>query len=159
MNTTAQLELDRLIRAPISQVFAACTRAELMAEWLICADNGVAEANNDLRVGGQFCVTMRRGEQVIGSAHGTYLTIQEPHRVSFTWSSENVGVRDSIVTIELVSVPGGTHLTLRQTLDPRSAAGARHAHGWTVSLSRLTRLLEPNPSCIDPNDSSRNQHE
>jgi uncharacterized protein YndB with AHSA1/START domain len=136
------LSLARVLPAAIEDVFEACTRPELLARWLVCSEDGTASAMNELRVGGRFRVQMRRGDEVIGGAEGRYVEIAPPVRLAFTWSAPNVGVRDSLVTIELRAVGDEeTELVLTHALDPATEAGKRHARGWTVSLANLQRLL------------------
>lgn len=143
MTHAQRLSLTRVLPAPIHRVFAACTQPELLAEWLVCSEQGSAEAENELRVGGRFRVEMRSAGRVVGSAEGQYVAIDPPHLLVFTWSSPNVGVFGSTVTIELVSLSGDrTELRLTHDLEPSSEAGARHLRGWTISLGNLAHHLE-----------------
>jgi uncharacterized protein YndB with AHSA1/START domain len=135
------LSLTRVLPANISRVFEACTQPELMSRWLVCCADGSATAWSDLRLGGTYRIEMTRGGKAIGAAYGEYLEIQAPRRLVFTWNSDNAGVRDSVVTIELKELGRETELTLIHTLDPDTNEGRAHARGWTVSISNLERLL------------------
>jgi uncharacterized protein YndB with AHSA1/START domain len=80
--------LERLLPATVAEVFAAWTDPTLMAKWL--APTGYAEVETDLRVGGQFRVTMI-GDDVRLEHSGEYLLIDPPRRLSFTWRSPYTG--------------------------------------------------------------------
>lgn len=142
---TDQLVITRLLPAAPERVFAACTRPELLAQWLTCVEDGEATATAEPRVGGPFRIEMRRrGEaEVVGYAEGEYIELLPPHRLVFTWRADHVGVATSIVTIELRAIGADrTELRLTHSIDPLSLAGVRHARGWATSLTNLHRTLD-----------------
>ena len=49
---------------------------------------------------------------------------------------------ETMTTVELIDVEGGTELTLRHELLPLEAIGS-HAGGWGSMLDRLASLLSP----------------
>jgi uncharacterized protein YndB with AHSA1/START domain len=57
---TEHLIITRLLPATPERVFAACTRPELLAQWLTCVEDGEATATAEPRVGGPFRIEMRR---------------------------------------------------------------------------------------------------
>jgi len=85
---------------------------------------------------------MRSGGQLVGTASGEYRLIEPPRRLVFTWTSEgNVGVRDSLVTIELTPLGSRTELRLTHDLAPDSPEGRAHAAGWQGCFDNLERWL------------------
>ncbi len=140
------LVLTRLVRAPIARVFAACSQPELFARWLVCRDNGTATASNALHVGGHYSVDMVRDGQVYARIDGEYLAITAPHRLVFTWRSANVGIQNSVVTIDLRDTGDNTtELRLTHAIDPDSHDGQRFASGWTRALDNLLKQMEASP--------------
>jgi len=141
MSEKSELTMKRTFRATISRVFDAWCMPDTMSLWLLCSSEGTASAENHLEIGGTYNVEMRKNGRMIGSAFGKYLRIESPHLLEFTWSSENAGVRDSVVKVELREVPEGTELVLTHSLDPGSEQGRSHGRGWAVSLDNLERCL------------------
>jgi uncharacterized protein YndB with AHSA1/START domain len=140
------LVLTRVVQAPIERVFAACSQPELLSRWLICSDNGTAAARNTLQVGGHYSVEMARDGQVFAKIDGEYLKITPPHHLAFTWRSANVGVQNSVVTIDLCDTGfRTTELRLTHAINPNSLDGRRFAHGWAQALTNLLHLMEARP--------------
>lgn len=133
------LRIERLLPAPVEEVFAAWTDPEHMALWL--SPVGRAEVENDLLVTGRFRVLMV-GEDTRIEHTGEYLEIDPPHRLSFTWKSPYTGSDPSVVTVELAPEGEQTRLVLVHQHLPYDQVEA-HAGGWGTMLDRLTGLLRP----------------
>lgn len=88
----------------------------------------------------------------IGSSHarGSYLDVQPPEKVVFTWGWEDsnlVPPGSSIVTCTFEARDGGTLLRLIHS-DLPAGEGLRHTHGWNHYLARLTKTatgIDPGP--------------
>jgi len=130
--------VERAIRAPIEDVFAAMTTPELMARWL--SPTGHAEVDADVRVGGRLRVVML-GEGVRIEHTGEYLTVAPPSLLAFTWISAYTGDEPSVVTITLESRSAETWLRLQHERLPLSA-GESHRGGWHSIIERLAHLVE-----------------
>jgi uncharacterized protein YndB with AHSA1/START domain len=136
------LRLVRRLPAPIERVFAAWSSAAALARWFVCAPAWTATVTSDFRVGGQYRVEMRQGDRLVGVAAGEYREIDPPRKLVFTWRSEGrVGVRHSVVTIELRAVGDATELSLMHDLAPTTPAGRAHAEGWDGCLASLQRYV------------------
>ena len=133
---TTTVRLERLLPAPVGEVFAAWTDPALMADWL--APSGRAEVESDLRVGGRFRVTMIDDDMRIEHT-GEYLVIDPPHRLSFTWQSQYTG-GVSQVDIVLADRGATTWIVLSHTRLPEQTRSS-HRGGWTAMLERLATLL------------------
>ena len=134
------LRVTRRFAAPAARVFDAWLYADGARQWLFATPTGeMVQAEIDPRVGGKWRFVDRRPE---GDAvhRGTYLTIDRPRRLAFTWA---VGARspdDTRVIIELAPLGAGCELTLRHE---RVWADyeTRTAQGWTSMLEAVARLL------------------
>lgn len=136
------LHLKRILPAEIRRVFDAWTNADALARWFVCSPEWTATTTNDFRVGGKYRIEMRTGRTLVGVASGEYLEIEAPRRLVFTWTSEGrIGVRDSLVTVELKAVGGKTELSLTHDIAPPTPEGRAHAEGWEACFTSLERYL------------------
>jgi uncharacterized protein YndB with AHSA1/START domain len=127
------VHVQRVIGAPIEEVFDALTDPAAMAEWF--SPEGHARVEAEPHVGGRFMVVMV-GRDVEIEHRGTFLEIDPPRRLVFTWSSRFTDGRDSQVAIDLTPTGDGTRLSLVHRLLTAEQA-ASHAGGWTRILDRL----------------------
>jgi uncharacterized protein YndB with AHSA1/START domain len=140
--TGARVTIVRRLAADIGRVWEAWCRPELLARWLVCAGDGEASVDADVTVGGRYRVEMRLRDGRRPVVSGEYMSIEKPRRLVFTWTNEALGVRDSVVTVELRPTgEGATEITITHALAPESEAGRRHARGWEGSLDNLARHL------------------
>jgi uncharacterized protein YndB with AHSA1/START domain len=145
MNATA-IRIRRVLPADIARVFAAWSSGAAMSKWFVCDSTLEPTATADFRVGGKYRVEMRQGDRVVGLASGEYREIKPPHRLVFTWTSEGrIGVRNSLVTIELKRVGLHTELFLVHDLSLDSPEGQAHAEGWEGCLRNLAGYLQHQP--------------
>ena len=96
---------------------------------------GWADVEADVRVGGRLRVVMR-GDGIALEHTGTYLVVEPPYRLVFTWISVYTGGAPSTVTVLLSPRGSDTHLTLSHRDLPRDAAMS-HRDGWGAILGRL----------------------
>jgi uncharacterized protein YndB with AHSA1/START domain len=136
------IRLERLLPAPVADVFAAWTEPARMARWL--SPRGRAEVDADVVVGGRLRVVMVDGDVRI-EHDGEFLEVQPPTRLSFTWRSRFTGERPSVVTVELHDEDGSTRLVLDHDQLPEEARPS-HEGGWDAMLERLSTLVAPDHS-------------
>jgi uncharacterized protein YndB with AHSA1/START domain len=132
------VKINRMLPAPIAEVFDWWTQADKLREWM--SPVGMAEATVDLRIGGKFRIVMRSGDVAIDHT-GEFLEIEVPRRLVFTWVSPFTGPEPSLVTVELE--PDGddaTRLRLIHSKLPQAIA-ASHRDGWGTMLERLATNL------------------
>ena len=139
-----EVRLERLLPAPIAEVFAFWTKPALMAQWL--APTGSAEVEADVRVGGHFRVTMIDGDFRLVHT-GEYLIVDPPRQLSFTWRSPYTGPDASKVDVILTARGSATSLVLLHNRLPDETR-ASHEGGWMTILDRLTALLAHESSAI-----------
>lgn len=142
------LTLVRRIAARPSIVFEALVTPDGVAAWWGPEDLPILGADIDARVGGTFRVRFRTIEGGEHEASGEYLEVSPPRRIVMTWrwsfggEPEEQG-RTSRVEIDLVPKGDGTELTFTHADLANDASAASHTWGWTGSLAKLVRHLEP----------------
>src|SRR5262249_21475029 len=98
----------RAFAARPARVFAAWCRRELMAQWFLPAPGWRADVAADVRVGGRYKVAMYDPAGGVHVQEGAYRAIEPDARLVFTWTCEDLGVADSLVTVELREVGAQT---------------------------------------------------
>jgi uncharacterized protein YndB with AHSA1/START domain len=133
------LTVQREIAAAADTLFDAWLDAERLGTWLRPRVISETRAETDPREGGKFRIVMvRDGSDVLH--HGTYLEIDRPSRLVFTWSSPATDHRDSVVTVTFESLESGsTIVEIHQVGLPDEESRAGHTEGWTDILAGLSR--------------------
>jgi uncharacterized protein YndB with AHSA1/START domain len=93
-------------------------------------------------IGGAFSCKVRRGESGIDHI-GTYLELDPPSRIVFTWSIAGHGDNDpSVVTIDITRTAEACSLRLIHEIDEKWADFVdRSRAGWEKMLGVLATLL------------------
>ncbi|EAR52783.1 hypothetical protein OG2516_01114 [Oceanicola granulosus HTCC2516] len=139
--TELSLELTRTLPHPPERVFDAWLDPAMLARFMTPGPGmTVPEAETDPREGGRFRILMRAPEAGDLPHAGTYLTIDRPRRLVFTWESP-YSVEGSTVTLDLAEVEGGTELRLTHVKFPSEESRANHEGGWSAILERLGETL------------------
>jgi uncharacterized protein YndB with AHSA1/START domain len=133
------LVVKRVIAAPAEIIFDAWTDADSFATWMTAGPVTAAEATTDPRVGGDFTVIVHTPEQTLPH-RGTYLVIDRPRKLSFTWLSPNTEGRETVVTVDFTEVDAGTEVAVTHEGLPGQRAWDAHAGGWVACLEALDRL-------------------
>ncbi|MGH9540365.1 MAG: SRPBCC family protein [Terriglobales bacterium] len=139
--TSLELRVSRVIKARRSLVFAAWTQPELMRRWLAPGTMHVAEASADARVGGAYRIAMAgagcSGPEGNAVANGTYTAVVPNERIEFTWVIGNNPAAETLVTVDLRDVAGGTEVVITHRGFNSAELRDRHEHGWTGCLDNL----------------------
>jgi uncharacterized protein YndB with AHSA1/START domain len=139
---TQALVVRRLVPAPRARVFEAWTRPEIMAQWFAAAPDWRCEATADVTVGGSYRLRMVEPSGAIHEQFGEYREIVPVSRLVFTWSCPEVGVKGSVVTLELEDRGEKTELILTHELPDDAEIRRSHEQGWTGCLTNLDRFFE-----------------
>jgi len=134
--------VKRAFAAPPARVFAAWCRPELMAQWFFPAPGWRAEVTADVRVGGRYRIAMYDPTGGVHVQEGAYVSIEPDSRLVFSWTCLDLGVADSLVTLELRDLGGRTELTISHELPDDTAILREHEGGWKGCLESLARHLE-----------------
>lgn len=127
------LVLTQEIGAPPDVVFDFFVDPVKMLRWM------GTEANIEPHPGGVFWLNVNGSDK----ASGSYLEVDRPHRVVFTWGweeSEHVAPGSSTVTITLTGDADSTMLELRHEGLP-GGSGDDHRDGWTHFLGILVATV------------------
>ncbi|MFD7155885.1 SRPBCC domain-containing protein [Kribbella sp. NPDC059898] len=139
-----EIRIERVLPATIARVYDAWTRSELLARWY-CPNLQLAlKVDADVREGGAYVVEM--GPHV---ARGTYLEVEPPNRLVFSWKWDGTDDAPTRVEVELTEVPEGTRMRLSHTGFATAEDAANHRMGWDPELDRLAGLLsvpQPDPA-------------
>ena len=123
------VELRRLFRAPVADVWDACTEPDRVRRWFL-------PVTGDLRPGGSF--------QLQGNAGGAITTCEPPHRLGLTWAFGDA--EPSLVSLELTPADGAsTELVLRHTV-PDDDHWAQYGPGavgvgWDGAMAGLSGFI------------------
>ncbi len=133
--------VKRVLDAPCARVFEAWTRPELMARWFFPAEGWTVIVSADLKVGGRYELSMRDLEGATHLQFGVYREIVPVSRLVFTWTCPDLGVVDSVVTVDLIERGEQTELSLTHELptDPKIRRG--HEEGWQGCLGNLEKVV------------------
>jgi uncharacterized protein YndB with AHSA1/START domain len=139
------LTVRREIAATADVLFDAWLDARSLGSWLRPAGSRETRAETDPQPGGAFRIVMVTDETTIAHS-GTYLEIDRPHRLVFTWSSPATGFRDSVVTVTFEPLSdGSTRVEIHQVGLPDADAQTSHEAGWTDALRELGRVHDTTP--------------
>jgi len=146
MSDSLELHLTKVIKAKRSRVFAAWTEAELMRQWLAPGELISPRATSDPRVGGNFIIHMEgmMGEKFTrGIASGTFEEIVPNERLVFTWNWEgDYRPPQTVITVSLRDVDGGTELTLSQVGFGDEGHQSGYSAGWESAFAKLRTIIE-----------------
>lgn len=137
-----QVKVSHRFSASAERVFDAWLDPARVGRWLFATPTGtVVRVELDARVGGRFVIVDRRdGEDVEHT--GTYLELERPRRLVFTFGVPKYSPEFDRVTVEIAPLGSGCELTLTHEVTPQWAEGARG--GWEGILDGLaTALGEP----------------
>ncbi|NIK57132.1 SRPBCC family protein [Kribbella shirazensis] len=133
-----EIRIERVLPATIDRVYDAWTRADLLAQWYCPNPQLALKVDADVRAGGSYVVEM--GPHVV---RGTYLEVEPPHRLVFSWKWDGSDDEPTRVKVELSEVPDGTRMLLSHTGFANAEETANHRTGWDPELDRLADLLAP----------------
>jgi uncharacterized protein YndB with AHSA1/START domain len=132
----------RAVAARPARVFAAWCRPELMAQWFFPTRGWPAYVEAEARVGGRYRVAMHDPGGGIHVQEGAYRAIEPDARLVFTWTCQELGVVDSLVTVELRDAGATTEITISHELPDDAGIRSEHEGGWKGCLESLVRYLE-----------------
>ena len=134
----ATARVERVLPAAPDAVYAAWVEPEALARFIAPAP-GTAQVEIDPRVGGRLRIVMTFPDRVT-EIEGTYLALDRPHRISFSWRPLRAGF-DSVVTVTLAPHgEGETRMTITHSRLPQEWLGSYEA-GWGSIAEALDRRV------------------
>jgi uncharacterized protein YndB with AHSA1/START domain len=140
MTDDGAVTVRREIAAPADELFDAWLDAESLGTWLKPSGIGETRAETDPRVGGAFRIVMVDDSETSMLHAGTYVEIDRPRRLVFTWSSPATQHRDTLVTVTFAELNGSTVVEIHQVGLPDEDARRAHHGGWTDALRELDHM-------------------
>lgn len=97
-----------------------------------------------MRVGGSYRIGMRRrtgGATVY--VHGSFLEVNSPEKVAYTWQWENAfeQMPQTRVTVQFIPEGAATVVLLTHEQLPEIPICLQHRSGWIEALDRFERFL------------------
>ena len=141
------IEVQRRFAATPERVFDAWTvPAELCAWWSAGPSHRPGRADVDVRVGGEYRLSMIDDDGVENVVGGEYVEIRRPVRLAFTWRwvegrDDPTGGTTSLVEIDFEADGDGTLVTLRHSGLVTAESLAQHERGWKGCFDSLERRL------------------
>lgn len=134
------LTITRWIDAPPAKVFAALTDPTKILRWWGPDAGPTVSAQADVRPGGRFRVTFRTEDGSEYTNFGVYREVVKDEKLVLTWRWLGTPEHESLVTVLLKTVNGGTELTLIHQGFPDDETRDSHRDGWSGALDKLQRL-------------------
>ncbi len=125
--------LEQTYAAPAERVYAYFTDPELLVRWFCPNPDLPTTAELDVQPGGGWRVEM--GDWVVG---GSYVEVEPPSRLVFTFDWEDDDETATTVTVQITPEVDTTRLVLEHE---EYANDSAHEEGWLLTLARLDGLL------------------
>jgi uncharacterized protein YndB with AHSA1/START domain len=131
------VQIRRRVKAGAEQIFDLWTKPDLMVRWMSPYPGAVdCKASCDLRPGGAFRLVMS-SEESSREVSGTYVEVDRPRKLVFTWMGPLTNNVTTLVTLELTPRGDETDLVLTHEHLPTPAMWEGHTKGWGHILDHL----------------------
>ena len=131
------VQIRRRVRARAGQIFDLWTKPDLMVRWMSPFPGAIdCKASCDLRPGGAFSLVMS-SEESSREVSGTYVEVDRPRKLVFTWIGPLTNNVNTLVTVELYPRGDETDLVLTHERLPTPSIHAGHTQGWGNILNHL----------------------
>lgn len=147
------LKVEKKINADPTRLFQAWLNAEDFSRWFLSGEMiGIDSVTMDPRPGGKFLINMTLDGRILPH-EGEYITIEEPHKLVFTWRSHATENRDTLVTVTFTDLTNPdrskglkekpqTLVTLIHEELLNDIQIKMHNQGWTSILESLIHWIE-----------------
>jgi len=136
--------VNRVINAPIDKVFDAWLNPQLLSRFMLPMP-GMPQPRTevDAREGGRFTIYMDVGEEIIPHS-GTYLELNRPNRLVFSWASP-FSTDGSSVSLDFTMVDSSnTRIELTHVRFIDEETRSNHEAGWGNILGALSEACQSN---------------
>jgi uncharacterized protein YndB with AHSA1/START domain len=140
------LVMSRVFDAPRELVFKAWSSAAFLTKWFGPLHFKIPHCTVDFRVGGSYKLCMRAPDGTDYWTEGTYLEIDPPKKLAFTWERPEFKTDPPMVVTITLEEAGEfgkkTKLTLHQALFDATKDRDDHNQGWGECLEKLQAYVE-----------------
>jgi uncharacterized protein YndB with AHSA1/START domain len=146
-----RFDMRRVIPAPRSSVFRACTEPAELAKWWGPRGFTAPSVEIDLRPGGGYRIEMQPPETDAFYLAGEFLEIDPPAGLAYTfrWEDPDPDDRETVVRLSLRDLGDSTELIVSQGAFATEPRLALHEEGWADTLDRLHGLLSSSSATED----------
>lgn len=128
-----------------ARVYDAILEPDMISRFMfgpLLRNEEILHIRNEPRIGGKFSYKVRRGEHAIDHV-GTFLEVDRPRRIVFTWSVAGESDEDgSVVSIDISPTDEGCSVRFSHEMPPEWADFIdRSRDAWKKMLSVLATLL------------------
>jgi len=137
LNTDHFITVQRTFPVSRERMFKAWTTADSLEQWFKPMQMQTKVHTLELHVGGafRFIMTGPESKQVI---YGTFLQLEPPERLVFSWHAEGSNHPPTQVTVEFIEREGGTEVRLTHEGFQDTEFAEGHANGWRSIFDKLT---------------------
>lgn len=133
--------VKKTLPATCEEVYDAWLDAEGMSAWMTAGPATRASVELEARVGGKYSVVMHADDGRHWEHIGSYVALERPRRLQFTWISVGTDNQETLVTVELEARGDSCELTLTHERIPGEKARGEHREGWREVADRLGAVL------------------
>jgi uncharacterized protein YndB with AHSA1/START domain len=137
------LNLSRVLPAPRSRVFRACTEPDELARWWGPSGFTAPSVEYEPRVGATYRIAMQPPDGDLFHLTGEFREVDPPARLAYTfaWDPPAPDDRETLATLSFGDLGEQTELVLEQSGFATEERRALHEGGWTDSFDKLEALL------------------
>ena len=141
--SATRLQLEKTLPVPPERVFAAFADPERFREWWGPVGYTVLALELDVAEGRDYRLVMKPPDGDTFHIRGTFLEVDPPHRLEYTFVYEEPDPDDqeTLVTLRFEPSHLGTRLVLEHGEFKTTPRWELHRVGWSETLERLERSL------------------
>jgi uncharacterized protein YndB with AHSA1/START domain len=143
MNThkrTVAVEIKHTYAARPEAVYNAWLDKDLVQQWFGPGLGDTEPVDLEAKEGGTFRIVQVREGQPIGH-YGTYLQLNKPGFISFTWSMEGADANDT-VRVKIDETATGSLVTVTHEIDEEWKEYAESVHtAWLTIMQKMDSLI------------------
>lgn len=136
--------VKRTFRAPLDKVWNAWTDAEEIKQWESPEPMTTPDAAVDLKVGGQYFITMAGGEAPGPvTARGVFKEVDPMKKLVYSWKWDGGQMgEETLVTLEFKKISDNeTEVILTHDLFEDENQAKEHKKGWESTYNKLEKYL------------------
>jgi len=137
------LEIERVLPAPRTTVFAAFTDPDQLARWWGPEEYRVTSLEFEPRVGERYRIEMQPPEGDSFHLTGEFREVDPPGRLAYTfvWEPADADDVETLAALSFRDLGESTEVRFTQGPFKTEARRALHRDGWGDSFDKLERLL------------------